>query len=75
MCLRKIINEFEVECPQGCGMLVKKGDLRIHKEQLCREKLFECAECGKQMKREIFRLHISREHQDTMLNKFAKQNN
>lgn len=55
-------------------MLVKKGDLKIHKEQLCREKLFECAECGKQMKRDIFRLHISREHQDTMLNKFSKQN-
>lgn len=44
----------------------------MHMDKYCSEKLFECAECGKKMKKDIFKYHISREHQDTMLNKFLK---
>jgi len=45
----------------------------MHVDKYCTEKLFECAECGKKMKKDIFKYHISREHQDTMLDKFLKQ--
>ena len=75
MCLSKIISDFEINCPYGCGIRVKKGDLAMHQEKYCPEKLFECAECGKKMKKDIFKYHIAREHQDTMLNKFLKQEN
>ena len=47
----------------------------MHVDKYCTEKLFECAECGKKMKKDIFRYHIAREHQDTMLNKFLKKEN
>ena len=30
----------------------------------CSERMYECAECGKQMKKDIFKYHISREHQE-----------
>jgi len=73
MCLSKIINEFEVACPNNCGIRVKKGELASHLDNHCPETLFECAECGKQMKKEIFKYHIAREHQDTMFNKFLKR--
>ena len=72
MCLSKIINEFEILCPLDCGVRVKKGDLKMHVDKYCPEKLFQCAECNKKMKKDIFKYHISREHQDTMLNKFLK---
>ena len=72
MCLSKIINEFEILCPLDCGVRVKKGDLKMHVDKYCPEKLFQCAECNKKMKKDIFKYHISREHQDTMLDKFLK---
>jgi hypothetical protein len=75
MCLNKIVNEFEVPCPLNCGVRIKKGELKQHVEKYCPEKLFECAECGKQMKKDVFKYHIAREHQDTMFNKFLKSNN
>jgi len=62
MCLSKIINEFEVPCPLECGIRIKKGELQQHVDKYCPEKLYECAECGKQMKKDIFKYHISREH-------------
>ena len=70
MCLNKIISEFEIECSYGCGARVKKGDLQIHLKN-CPEKLFECAECGKLLKKDTFKYHISREHPDTMFQKFV----
>jgi hypothetical protein len=66
MCLNKIINEFEIECPQECGARVKKGNMAIHLKE-CPEKKFECVECGAMLKKMEFRYHISREHGDTML--------
>ena len=74
MCLNKIINEFEVMCPQNCGQRIKKGDLAMHMENSCPEKLFECAECSKKFRKDMFKYHIAKEHQDTMLTKFLKQN-
>ena len=38
----------------------------------CPEKLYECTECGKNMKRGKFKDHIAKEHQDKMLDRFIK---
>jgi hypothetical protein len=65
MCLKKIIREFELPCPNNCGAKAKKGDLHLHLKD-CPEKLFECAECGEEFKKAEFREHIQREHQETM---------
>jgi hypothetical protein len=54
-----------------CGARVKKGDVSMHLKN-CPEKLYECTECNKMMKKDMFKYHISREHQDTMLDKFMK---
>ena len=75
MCISKIINEFEVYCPLDCGIRIKKGDLKMHMEKYCTEKLYECTECSQKFKKDALKYHILKEHQDTMLNKFLKKEN
>lgn len=57
MCLNKLINEFEVPCPLNCGQSIKRGDINLHVKD-CPEKVYECTECGKEMKKHMFKLHI-----------------
>ena len=66
-----MINEFEVDCPLSCGQRVKQGDLATHLKD-CPEKLYECKECGKTMKKDIFKYHVAREHPDSMFQSFMR---
>ena len=55
--LEKLINDFEIECPENCGLRIKQGDIDAHMK-VCTEKRFECKECGQMLKKDMFKFHI-----------------
>lgn len=58
MCLNKIINELKEPCPLNCGKNIKRGDMQLHLKD-CPERLYECNECGKELKKSEFNKHIA----------------
>jgi hypothetical protein len=66
---KRLLRNIQVECPNDCGELVSRGELKEHIAK-CENKQYECSVCLLTFKQKIFFEHLTQNHKSEIISAF-----